>query len=159
MSIKADVDRGLEIVAEQKRLKKELEKIQERLEKAGLAGDQVALEDDERDGRQFLATGSQKIVPVIFTADLIMKSFQEGSPAHAEISSAIPDMFFLRRFYAPAEKWESAIDSGKIFRKRADELFGKAAPAFISACLSRDKDGVPKSQIKVDWSRASEVVA
>jgi hypothetical protein len=58
VSTRTDVDRGLVIVAMIKDLKEELKGIETRLEKAGLAGEQIDLIDEEREGRQFLARGA-----------------------------------------------------------------------------------------------------
>lgn len=154
MSTQADVDRGLEIIALQEALKKELAEIESRLEKAGLKGTQIELEDAEREGRQFLATGTTRIVPVVFTADLIMGSFADNSAKHLKAKAAAGE--HLREFYLPSTTWEGRFDSGKIFRKKAAEIFGEeAGPAFVSACLARDKFGVPKSQTKIEWKRAA----
>jgi hypothetical protein len=35
-------------------------------------------------------------------------------------------------------------------------ILGESAPIFVDACLARDKNGIPKSQIKVEWDRASK---
>ena len=67
--MRADVDRGLVIVEQIATLKKELDGIGERIEAAALNGEQIDLMDEEREGKQFLATGSKVIVPVILAAD------------------------------------------------------------------------------------------
>lgn len=162
MSIKADVDRGLEIVAQMEALKEELKLIEGRLHKAGLNGTQVDLQDPEREGKQYLASGSEKIVPVVFTADAIVKSFLAGSAAHQLIAAAAGE--HLADFYVEKRTLHSVFESGLLLRRRAAEVLGAdAAPAFVTACLARDKHGIPKSAIKVEWDRAeakeSEVTA
>lgn len=158
MSVRADVDRGLQIVGQMAMLEKELDEIEERLEKAGLEGEQVELVDPEREGRQYLARGSESVVPVVFTADLLVKSFQEDSAVDARISAALGcSANLMRRFFKRVVKWETIFDSGKQFRAAAAEILGKTAPDFISACLQRDKHGIPKSQTKIDWSRAEKI--
>ena len=154
MSIRSDVDRGIEIVVQMEALKNELKEIEARLEKAGLHGQQVDLEDAEREGKQFLAAGSEKIVPVVFTADLIRKSFLAQSAVHRQVALAI-DAKRLPEFYVPKTTFEAVFEEGKQFRRRAAEVLGDAAPAFVTACLARDKQGIPKSQIKVEWDRAT----
>jgi hypothetical protein len=158
MSVRADVDRGLGIKKRIAELETELEAIEDRLVQAGLDGDQVELVDPEREGRQFLARGTEQIVPVVFTADLLIKSFGSGSIPHGKIEAALggrPLGSFFRRVTGFATQFES----GKKFRAEAAELLGPDAPKFISACLSRDKEGTPKSQIKVEWGRAEEVAS
>jgi hypothetical protein len=165
MSILADVDRGLAIRGEMDALKKELGEIEERLEAAGLKGEQIDLVDADREGKQFLAKGTKQIVPVVFTADLLIKSFKFPSAHYTRITSAIPEGFAessaqgLGGFFTRSVVYESRTDSGKKFRAIAGELLGKDAPKFITACLARDKEGIPKSAIKIEWDRASEVAA
>ena len=155
MSVRADVDRGLEIVAEIEKLEVELKAIDERLKTAALNGEQVELKDAAREGRQYRAAGSEQIVPVIITSDMLVGSFAAGSDTHEKIRLAAGhgktdvDDFFKR-----VVKYENRFDSGKKFRARADELLTKDAPAFITACLSRDKDGIPKTAIKVMWQES-----
>ena len=149
MSIKADVDRGIEIREQMEKLKAELKDIETRLHHAALHGEQVELNDAEREGRQYLATGSDRIVPVILTADLIRASFTANSEIHRQIAAVANG--WINRFYKPESKYESRFDSGKKFRQMAAELLGLNAPAFITACVARDKDGIAKSSIKVAW--------
>lgn len=156
MSVTSDVDRGLAIKEQIAALALELAEIEDRLVKAGLEGDQVELEDPEREGRQWLARGTSRIVPVVFTADLLVKSFANGSVVHGKIQAALgerPIGSFFRRVSGFATQFES----GKQFRAHAAELLGDEAPKFISVCLSRDKEGTPKSQIRVEWQRAEDV--
>lgn len=157
--VRADVDRGLQIVGEQKMLQDELERIETRLEAAGLEGEQVELNDPDREGRQFIARGSAATVPVVFTADLLVKSFQVESAVHQAILAALPPNHLdkFRQLFRSVRTFKTLFESGKEFRAKAAELLGDKAPAFISACLQRDKDGIPKSQVKIDWSRAEEI--
>lgn len=158
MNVRADVDRGLQIVGQLEMLQRELKAIEQRLESAGLEGEQVELVDAEREGRQFLARGSAEIVPVIFTADLLIKSFADRSATYDRIAISTPqNRGALTRFFQPVSTWRTLFDSGKEFRAKAAEILGKDAPALVSACLQRDKHGIPKSQTKIDWSRAETV--
>jgi hypothetical protein len=154
-----DVERGLELRKQIKKDQDELKEIEARLEAAGLDGEQVELKDAEREGRQFLARGDKHIVPVIFTADLLIKSFQDKSKHHVRIVDALPEGVSVKQFYKSSTKWEGVFESGKKFRAVADEMLGKDAPKFITACVARDKDGIAKSAIKVDWDHAEEVVS
>jgi hypothetical protein len=153
-SVKTLVDRGLSIRARIAKDKEELRLIEEQLEQAALTGEQVDLVDEEREGKQFLAEGTKQIVPVIITADLIIGSFQKDSAHHTRISEAAKTK--LLAFFRPKTVYENLFDSGKKFRSQAAEILGEDAPEFITACLSRDKHGVPKNAIKVDWDRATE---
>jgi hypothetical protein len=155
--IRSDVDRGLQIVGELKMLQDELDLIEARLETAGLEGEQVELNDSDRDGRQFLARGSAAIVPVVFTADLLVQSFQVDSDVHRRIILAIPAGHYVRDFFRSVRVFKTLFDSGKKFRAHAAELLGDSAPAFISACLQRDKDNIPKSKVVIDWQRAAAI--
>jgi glutaredoxin len=152
MSIQQDVDRGLEIVEEIELLKEELKKIEGRLTASGLKGDQVPLEDEDREGRQWIAKGSDKQVPVIFTADAIIGGFADDSPAHLKIKAAAGSS--LKEFFKIT--WKNRIEDGKKFRARATELLADKAPQFITACLARDKEGMPKSKIVVAWHETKE---
>lgn len=154
MSIRDDVDRGLEIRAELEKLETELKDIEVRLKHAALHGEQVELADADRDGRQYLAAGRERIVPVILTADMIVGEFADGSKRHMEIVDSIADVKFIAgvlKFFKPVSKFENRFDSGKKFRAQAAEVFGDLAPKFITACVARDKDGIAKSAIKVCW--------
>ncbi|HWM26567.1 MAG TPA: hypothetical protein VNP98_17250 [Chthoniobacterales bacterium] len=154
MSVAADVDRGLEIKKLIADLATELAAIEDRLVKAGLEGDQVELEDPDREGRQFLARGTAQIVPVLFTADLLTQSFAYGSIVHGKIQAALGERS-IGTFYRRVSGFASQFESGKKFRAHAAEMLGKDAPQFISACLRRDKEGTPKSQIRIEWDRAA----
>ena len=158
MSVAADVDRGLAIKKLIADLATELAAIEDRLVKAGLAGDQVELEDAEREGRQWLARGSGQIVPVVFTADLLTQSFANGSIIHGKIVDALGE-HPIGHFYRRVSGFATQFESGKKFRAHAVEMLGKGAPRFISACLRRDKDGTPKSQIRIEWDRAAAIAA
>lgn len=150
--IAADVDRGLDLVAAIAAEQEELKQIVSRLEQAALEGEQIPLNDAEREGMQFLAVGAKGTVPVVITADNIAQTFVEGSPLHARAEAAAQDR--LSDFYRRTVTYKAVPKDGKAFRAEAAAILGDAAPAFISACLSRDKHGVPKNSIKVEWSRA-----
>ena len=154
MSIKADVDRGLEIRDEIAKLETEMKDIETRLKLHGLQnpGLQVELRDADRDGRQYLAPGTHKVVPVVFTSDLISGSINPLAPQAQTMRTAARDK--ISEFFKSVHKWENRFSSGKIFRNHAAEILAEAAPNFITACLARDKDGIPKSQIKVEWDSA-----
>ncbi len=154
MSIRADVDRGLEICGELEKLEAELKLIEERLKKHGLEnpGLHVELQDADREGKQFLAAGTERVVPVVFTADLIVGSFGANTPAAQTIRVAACGN--LTEFFKPVNKYENRFESGKKFRARAAEVLGSAAPNFVTSCLARDKDGIAKSAIRVEWKAA-----
>ena len=155
MSLRADVDRGLEIREEVEKLQTELKAIEVRLKDAGLNGHQVELVDAEREGRQYLAGGTSRVVPVIFTSDLLVGEFGRDTKKHLEIMDAVQNKTGVLQFFKPVSKFENRFDSGKKFRALASEVFGDLAPKFITACVARDKDGIPKSAIKVMWDDAT----
>ncbi len=150
------VDRGLEIRAEMKQLKAALEDIEAKLEQIGLSGVQEDLVDADRDGKRFLAEGTSKIISVVFTADKIIGSFKAKSATHTEILAASNGR--LGNFYLPETKFEARFDSGKKFRIEAKNILGEKAGEFISACLARDKFGVPKSDVKIEWDKGVATV-
>ena len=155
MSIKNDVDRGLEIRAQLETLTTELKDIQMRLAHAALHGEQIELTDADREGRQYLAHGTTAIVPVILTADKLMGEFVANSPKHELVKLAARGK--LLDFYKPANKFVNKFDNGKKFRATAAELLAEHAPSFITACIARDKDGIAKSDIKIMWDQHDAV--
>lgn len=155
MTITQCVDRGLQLRKEIKEREAELKLIQLKLENYALKAPQTDLKDQDREGRRWLARGSQVLIPVILTADKIVGSFKDGSPVHGTIKSALPRPL-MENFFTLTRTWENRFDDGKAFRKAADETFGKEAPPFITACLARDKHGIPKSDIKIAWDKPEE---
>lgn len=153
MNTAALVDRGLALRAEIAEREAELKGIEERLKAAALQGEQIELVDAEREGRQWLAAGSAAVVPVVLTSDLLMQSFADGSPAHAKVEAAAQGR--LAEFYRPVTTWKMLATNGKAFRREAAGLLGPQAGAeLVAACVLRDKYGVPRSQVKVEWDRA-----
>jgi hypothetical protein len=153
--IAADVARGLEIKKQQKALANELKAIEKRLEQAGLEGDQIPLQEEDREGRQFLAASADRIVPVVFESDQIIASFKPDSEIHKAISSLAGQHF--PAFYSDSRSFDRLPKDGQTFRRAAREILGTAAPAFISACLQRDKGGIPKSRTVIAWDNARDV--
>jgi hypothetical protein len=155
MNVTHLVDRGIEIRRTLKTLAAELKEIEATLKEHGLkasaAGRVEDLKDADREGRRWLAKGSTAIVPVVFTADMIVGSFTKDSKSHRDIEAVAVGN--LREFFKPVNKFENRFDDGKKFRARAMDLLDKAAPAFITACLARDKHGLPKSDIKIEWDQ------
>jgi hypothetical protein len=154
--IKAFVDRGLQLTAQIARLEKELKQIEGKLTEIGLDRQQEFLKDEEREGRRWMAPGTALIVPVVFTADKLMGSFKKDSAAHSTIRNLAGENF--GEFWKFSQKYENRFDDGKKFRKHADEILGAKAPAFITACVARDKLGVAKSDVKVLWTEPEPVV-
>jgi hypothetical protein len=156
MSLRADVDRGLEILAEIKKLQTELKNIETRLEMAGLQagqrGEHQPLQDADRGGKCWFAHGSDQDVPLIFTDDKLIGSFTAESKVHKTILAVAAGK--LPEFFKPVNKFEAVFDDGKKFRKHAFEIFGEQAPAFITACVARDKAGIAKSDVKICWADA-----
>lgn len=155
MSIQQLVDRGIVLRAEIKEREIELKKIEKKLSEHGLKSEHQELKDSDREGRRYLARGSKLEVPIIFTADNLVKSFKHDTDMHRQILSAADG--HLHDFYSLTQTYEINFDTGKKFRTTADSILGKAAPAFITACLARDKHGIPKSSIKITWDDAEEI--
>lgn len=150
-----DVARGLEIKKQQKALAAELKAIENRLEQAGLEGDQIPLQEEDREGRQFLAASEDRIVPVIFESDQIIASFKPDSEIHKTIAERAGIQ--LPAFYSDSRSFNRVPKDGQSFRRAAREILGTAAPAFINACLQRDKGGIPKNRTVIAWDNARDV--
>lgn len=146
----ADVDRGLKLVARMAADKKELKAIIARLTARALAGTQQALKDAGREGTRYLAKGSGVEIPIVVTADYIMQSFAEDSPAHARVAAAAGER--LAAFYRRKVTFEATTKDGKKFRTEAAALMEDNAPAFIAACRALDKHGIPKNGIQILWN-------
>lgn len=150
------IDRGVEIVAEIEKLKEEYKALEEGIKAAALArpGEHVKLEDPEREGRQFLAAGTQQVVPVVMTADSIMKTLRKGSPIALRLADMAGEHF--ERFYVDPAKLENTQEDGKDFRRLSRELLGdEKGPRFVNACLTRLKNGTPQSSVRIEWKRAA----
>ena len=162
MSIRADVDRAVQLRSEIAVRENELKQIVQRLEaaglKAGTAGKHEELVDAERTGTRWLAHCSGIAVPIIFTADKLVGSFQRDSQKHQTIRTALgKELDLLTKFFKPVSGFQNRFDDGKKFRAEADERLGSSAPPFITACLARDKDGIALSDVKIDWDHAEEI--
>lgn len=151
------VDRGLVLRREIKDRQEELKAIEESLESAGLKAEQTELKDQDREGRRWLARGTDVIVPVIFTADKLVASFQEGTKVHKQIVAALPDGVKIEKFFTRCVTFKSLFEDGKVFRANAEALLDKQAPKFITACVAKDKHGIPKSDVKIAWDRAEPI--
>jgi len=160
MSIRADIDRAVTLRSEIATRQTELDKITDRLVAAGLkagqAGRHEELVDAQRDGTRWLARGSGIAVPIIFTADKLAGTFQRDGAKHQSIKTSLGDQANeLTRFYKPVSGYETRFKDGKQFRSEADKVLAGRAPAFITACISRDKDGIAQSDVKIDWDHAA----
>lgn len=150
------VKRGLKIQEEIKRLNDELKEIESLLESKALAGEQVELEDADREGRQYIAMSELFSVPVIITADLVINSFIKDSANHTKIAAIAGDD--LKKFYSKKTSFHLVQETGKAFRQAALQELPEKGAELISACTARDKHGIAKNSIKVDWSRSKLLV-
>ena len=153
-TIQKSVDRGLEIRAQMESLKEELDEIEDCLRQAALAGEQVELEDPDREGRQWFAPGTEAVVPVVITADMISQSFADGGKVHAKLQELAGCK--LGEFYRACTTWKMLARTGKAFRQEAFAVFGSAAGEFVSAATAKDKNGIAKTSVRVEWERAEE---
>ena len=154
-AISSLVDRGLLLRAQIQEAEDELSVIEKKLKTEALRGEQVELADAEREGRQWIALGTEAAVPVVITSDLISQTFADGSPAHARLEAIAGER--LGQFYRPCTTWKMLAPSGKAFRNEAFSILGNAGAEFVSAATAKDKNGIPKNQIKVEWDRAEDV--
>jgi hypothetical protein len=155
--ISADVARGLELRDQIKTAQAELKAIEKRLEAAGLEGDQVPLQEADREGRQFLARSAKAgvIVPVVFESDQIIASIVVGTELHHRLTAMAGE--HLPKFFTASNKLDRVQKDGQSFRKAARETFEHTAPVFIAACLQRDKAGIPKSRTIIAWENVKPI--
>lgn len=148
--ISRDIERGIEIRAEIEKLTLELKAIEARLQEAGQNGDQIPLQDQRREGKQFLASSDQRIVPVRFESDLICASFEPDSIMHKEAAEITGDHF--PRFFKQSNKFARVPKDGEELRVLARKLLQPDKFAlFIRAVTDRNKQGIAKSRIVVGW--------
>lgn len=155
--IAADVDRLIEIKTQIAALTAEAKTIEARLEKAGLEGDQIPLQDADREGKQFLAHGSSKVIPVRFESDQLIATFKPDSDLHKTILAILGDK--LSSFFKDTRVFERKHkdDANKFRRLARKELDAPTYAKLISACVSKDKDGIPKSKTVVAWGDAKPI--
>lgn len=155
--ISSDVSRGLVIRDQIKTWQAELKAIEKRLEQAGLEGDQIPLQEPDREGRQFIARSHQAgiAVPVIFESDQIVASFRDTSAMALDLIDFCDEKEIrLHEFYSPITSYTRVQKDGQEFRKTARQRLGTLAPEFISHCLQRDKDNIPRSRTIIAWDNA-----
>jgi hypothetical protein len=151
--IAADVERGIFLHGQIELHKRELKAIEDRLKIAGENGDQVPLQNENLEGKQFIAEGSGNIVPVRFESDLIIGTIDSLDPSLPEIKEITGDTF--RRFFKPVSGYARVPKDGEAFRKTARQLLAPDAFAkLIHLCTGRDKDGIAKSRVVVAWDDA-----
>lgn len=152
--ISQDIERGLELRATIKAHQTELKTIEKRLESAGLEGEQIPLQEADREGRQFLARSPKLglIVPVVFESDQIIASLQPDTATH-EALSIISGRHF-GAFWQPVSSLARIQKDGQSYRATAREMLGAVAPKFIAASLQRDKSGIPKNRTIIAWDQA-----
>lgn len=144
--IAADVDRLLVIKAQIATLTLEAKAIESRLENAALHGEQIPLQDTQREGKQFIARGTSFAVPVRFEADNLISTFKHDSELHSSLKTILGDAFakFFKEVHAYERKHKD--DANKFRKFCRKELEPDAYATLIKALLSKDKDGIPKSK-------------
>ena len=157
MSVATLTARGYSLYIEITARQSELDDIEKKLKEHALKGEQIDLQDADREGKQFLAQARTEdgllTVPVVITADLTTKSFEDGGKTHQQLTLLGGQQ--LSAFFRRTVTFKSLFDSGKELRAVAAERLGDRAPAFLAALVVKDKHGIPKNQIKVDWNRAT----
>jgi seryl-tRNA synthetase len=149
------VDRLKEINGQIEDLTREKKEIEIRLSKAAQAMPHEPLKDTKREGRRVSLSGRKWRIPVVFTSDSLIKSFQDKSAKHRELEAIAGE--HLGHFFKSPAKWETRFEDGQRFRKEASEMLGEKAAAFIVACRALDKDGIAKSSTVVGIDEAEEV--
>lgn len=117
----------------------------------------IKLKDDEREGTRLLCPGSNCVVPVVFTSDLIRQTLDPKAGDFATISTLAGEhfpQFYGRTVVWTAQHTKASKFDGKAFRAAARELLPDPE-AFISACVRKNKDGIPVSQTRVEWAEAT----
>lgn len=149
--ISQDIERGIELRNTIKTALAELKGIEKRLEQAGLEGDQIPLQEADREGRQFLARSPKLgvVVPVVFESDQIIGSFQPGTETHEVLVSIAGDK--LAKFWTEIRRFDRVQKDGQAYRKAARAILETSAPEFIAHSLQRDKGGIPKSRTIIAW--------
>jgi hypothetical protein len=149
--IKADVERGRVVVHMIAQLEAELKEIEARLITDGETGHQEPLQDANREGKQFLASGLTGILPIRFESDLIAGSFSPDDQMHQAVLAAIGEEH-LPKFFKDVRKFERIAKDGEAFRKAARQhLEPDAFAALVKAVTMRDKAGIAKSKTVVAW--------
>lgn len=161
--ITEDVDRGFALVALLASGAKELKAVEARLKQDALdrPDEHEPLKDADREGRQFTAMGTKLNLPIVLTADKIVGSFAQASKVHKRIGSVLASIegAKLETFYQSETTFKTTTEDGKAFRALAADRLGEDAARFITACIAVDKDGVPKSDIKCEWTQAAAEAA
>lgn len=158
--ISSDIIRGIQLRSLIKVHQAELKAIEKRLETAGLEGDQIPLQEADREGRQFLARSPQAglVVPVVFESDQIVASFRKDSVFDEAIQAFCDSREIrLHDFFVPETTYSRLAKDGQEFRKTARQMLGTLAPEFVSKCLQRDKAGIPRSRTIIAWDNAKPI--
>lgn len=155
--ISTDIERGIELRSIIKSAQKEIKAIESRLEQAGLEGEQIPLQEADREGRQFLARSPKLnlIVPVVFESDQVIASFRKDSTFDQEIQSYCAlQGIRLQDFFVQETTYKRLAKDGQDFRQTTRRILGNKAPEFVSKFLQRDKAGIPRSRTIIAWENS-----
>lgn len=157
--IAADVERGIFLKAEIAKLTAELKAIESRLEQAGLHGEQIPLEEAEREGRQYIAVGKEKIIPVRFESDQLIASIKPDSDLHVAVAAILGDKFsdFFKDTRSFERKYKDDANKFRAFARK--QLEPDTYAQLIAACVAKTKDGIAKSKTVIAWSDAKPLSA
>lgn len=157
------VKRGIRLARKLAQLETELKALDALLVGEAMArpGEHIALADPEREGTRWLAPGPRgTVVPIIITADKLIASVEKGGARHEMMQflaeAELPKLYVEKPMLVRTER------DGMKFRAMVREVLPKHALDFIELCKDRDKDGVPKNDVKVMWNDAGpedEVIA
>ena len=154
------VTEGIKITAQLSQLKARRDAIAEKLRTYALAHPErhAPLKDEARGGRQVILTGSiGEQLSVLMKDDQIAQTFAHAGKQHLAIEASLQTLTMaITPFYRSKRIWEMVPKDAVQFRAVAQSIIGeKRAPEFISACLRRNKDGVPISDVNVEWEDAT----
>jgi hypothetical protein len=150
------VDEGTRLRTEIAQREKRLKEIEKSLRTHAEASPDrhIPLKDEDREGTRCILAGTgDNAVSIVFTADAIMQSIPDKSEALIDITTLAAG--HLREFYRKVTTYEAVhVKSnkfdGKAFRASARELL-PAPEDFITACLRKNKDGIPINQTRIEW--------
>lgn len=161
--VAALVDEACQLKREIETRQKRLKEIEERLELFALNSPHEPLKDAKREGRQVIARGASKLLPIQFTSDAIITGFRNASEKHYELEDilrGIQGVNQLDLFFAAPSKWENRFRDGQRFREEALKTLGhEVGEKFILACRAVDKDGIPKSTTRFAYDDAEDIGA
>jgi hypothetical protein len=128
------------------------------IEAAGEHGPHVPLEENDREGKQTILKTSKHILRVRLESDILVSSFEIGSPRDQQIKSILSPEEFDALFKVVKNHERKETDGHK-FRLKAKKAVGDHAVflKLIRALRSLDKDGIAKSKTVIAWDTCQQL--